>query len=136
MAKPEVIVRRWLDAIEARDLDAVVGSFSANARWQNVPSPPAVGHDAIRAMLGPILERSERVVWDLVTESYSDERAWLERVDRFLINGTEYAVRCNGVLEFDTEAGLITELRDYVDLAEWRERLASADLNHPGSSSI
>ena len=123
MVKPEVIVRRWLDAIEARDIDAVLDSFSTEGRWQNVPGPPAVGHDAIRSMLGPILQRSERVMWDLVTESYSDDRAWLERVDRFIINGTEYAVRCNGVLEFDTETGLITELRDYVDLAEWRARL-------------
>ena len=122
MTKPEVIVRRWLDAIEARDIDAVLETFSPEGRWQNVPSPPAVGRESIRAMLAPIMQRSERVVWDIVTESYSDERAWLERVDRFTIAGIEYAARCNGVLEFDTEAGLITELRDYVDLAEWRAR--------------
>lgn len=126
MTTTELVVRRWLDAIEARDVEAVVGCFSLDGTWQNVPSPPAVGHEAIRAMLTTILERSERVVWDIVTEAYSDGRAWLERVDRFFIDGTEYAVRCNGVLEIDTSAGVITELRDYVDLAEWRSRLAPA----------
>ena len=79
-------------------------------------------------MLAGILERSETVRWDVVSESYAPGRAWLERVDRFWIDGVEYAVECNGVLEIDEDTGLITELRDYVDLGEWRARLASAQL--------
>ena len=63
----------------------------------------------------------------MVTEAYTADRAWLERIDRFWIDGAEYAVRCNGVLEFDEESGLISELRDYVDLGEWRSRLAGVD---------
>jgi hypothetical protein len=51
-------------------------------------------------MLGRILRRSEAVRWDLVTESCSEDRAWLERVEWFRIDGTEYAARYNGVLEF------------------------------------
>ena len=73
-------------------------------------------------MLGRVLRRSDRVRWDVVSESYGDRRAWVERVDRFWIDGSEYAVRCNGVFEFDRDSGLITEVRDYVDLGEWRER--------------
>ena len=128
MIRPEVVVRRWLDAVEAQDVDAVLACFAADGSWQNVPGPPAVGRDAIRSMLATILERSERVAWDIVTESYSDNRAWVERVDRFFIDGAEYAVQCNGVLEIDTSVGLITELRDYVDLSEWRSRIAVAEL--------
>jgi len=123
MNTPAQIVRGFLDAVEARDVDAVLGFFSVDASWQNVPHPKAVGHDAIRAMLGGILDRSSKVAWDVVSEAYTADRAWLERVDRFWIGGTEYAVRCNGVLEIDAEAGVITELRDYVDLGEWRARL-------------
>ena len=77
-------------------------------------------------MLAPILQRSERVQWDVVTASFAEHRAWIERVDRFWIGGVEYAVRCNGVIDLDGESGLIRELRDYVDLGEWRERLRSA----------
>lgn len=122
------VVRSFLDAVEARDVDAVVAHFAAEATWQNVPHPPAEGWAGIRAMLARILERSETVRWDVVSESYAPGRAWLERVDRFWIDGVEYAVECNGVLEIDEDAGLITELRDYVDLGEWRARLASAQL--------
>lgn len=126
MTGSEALVRRWLAAIETRDLDAVVGCFSEDGRWQNVPGEPAIGRDAIRALLEPIFTRSERIAWDIVTESYTSDRAWLERVDRFVVDGVEHAVRCNGVLEIDAEADLITELRDYVDLTEWRDRIGPA----------
>jgi uncharacterized protein (TIGR02246 family) len=124
----QATVRRWLDAVQDRDIDEVLDCFSPNGSWQNVPHPPAIGQDAIRAMLEPILARSEQVMWDIVTESYGSDRAWLERVDRFVIDGTEYAVRCNGVLEIDPGLGLITAVRDYVDLGEWRSRITAANL--------
>lgn len=124
MNRPAEIVRGFLDAVEARDVNRVLTYFAPDASWQNVPHPPAEGRDEIRSMLAPILDRSSVVSWDLVTEAYGDERAWLERIDRFWIDDTEFAVRCNGVLEFDTKAGVITEIRDYVDLGEWRARLS------------
>ena len=128
MDGPAEVVSRFLAAVEARDVDALVSCFAGDGRWQNVPHPPAIGRDAIGAMLAPILSRSSAVVWDVVSEAYGPGRAWLERVDRFWIDGTEYAVRCNGVLEFDADSGLIVELRDYVDLGEWRARLSAAHL--------
>lgn len=117
------IVTRFLDAVEGRDLEGVVACFANDATWQNVPHPAAVGRGAIEAMLAPILARSDDVRWDVVSAAYDDRRAWLERVDRFWIDGVEHAVRCNGVFEVDPDAGVITEVRDYVDLGEWRARL-------------
>lgn len=126
MNRPAQLVERFLAAIAARDIDAVMTHFAPDATWQNVPHPPAVGHAGIAAMLGPILGRSTEVRWDIVSASYDGTRAWIERIDRFWIDGTEYAVRCNGVFETAPEAGVITEVRDYVDLGEWRDRLIEA----------
>jgi limonene-1,2-epoxide hydrolase len=126
MNRPTQLVQGFLAAIAARDIDAVLSHFSADATWQNVPHPQAVGHAGLAAMLGPILERSSDVRWDIISASYSDDRVWLERIDRFWIDGAEYAVHCNGVFEIDAAAGVITEVRDYVDLGEWRARLADA----------
>ncbi len=117
------IVRGFLDAVEGRDVEAVVACFTERGSWQNVPHPPAEGHEGLRAAFGPILARSDEVRWDVVTEAYEGRRAWLERVDRFWIDGVEHAVRCNGVFEVDPGAGLIAEVRDYVDLGEWRARM-------------
>ena len=124
MSEPAEIVHGFLAAVEAGDVDAVLTFFSEDGSWQNVPHPVAKGHDAIRAQLATIFERSSKIRWDIVSEAYSDRRAWIERVDRFWIDGEEYAVCCNGVLEIDPEASVITELRDYVDLGEWRARIA------------
>jgi limonene-1,2-epoxide hydrolase len=124
----EELVCVFLDAVEAQDLDAVLGCFSTEATWQNVPHPPARGPEGIRAVLEPILTRSSRVRWDIVTAAYHDDRAWLERVDRFWIDGREYSARCNGVIEREPGTGLILAFRDYVDLGEWRARLGDIDL--------
>jgi len=126
MNRPAQLIQSFLAAIAARDIDAVLTHFASDATWQNVPHPRAVGHDGIAAMLGPILARSSQVRWDVISASYDDTHAWLERIDRFWIDGTEYAVRCNGVFEIAPDAGVVTEVRDYVDLGEWRDRLALA----------
>ncbi|MQA13865.1 MAG: nuclear transport factor 2 family protein [Pseudonocardiaceae bacterium] len=119
----EEIVRRFLDAVHSRDPARVAACFTSDASYANVPHPPASGPEGVRAMFAPILDRSERVRWDIVSECYGTHRAWLERVDRFWIDGQEYAIECNGVYELDRDRGLITEVRDYVDVGVWRARL-------------
>lgn len=115
-------VAALLGAIESRDLRRVAEALSPDASWQNVPHPPLDGRDAVVGLLGGVITWSDRVVWEVVSESYEAGRAHLERVDRFLIDGEWHAVRCNGVFETDT-AGRVREVRDYVDLEEWRRRI-------------
>lgn len=117
------VVRRFLGAVQDRDCDAVAGCFTPTARYANVPHPPAVGPAAIRAVFARILPRCERVEWELVSSAYAGSRAWLERIDRFWIDGRLYAIECNGVFTVDPTGSLLAEVRDYVDLATWRERL-------------
>lgn len=113
----------FLAAVESRDLDAIGACFTPTARYANIPSPPAIGPAGIIDMFTPIMSRSERVQWDIVSASYDEGQAWLERVDRFWIDGREYSIECNGVYVVAPEGLLLTEVRDYVDLALWRERL-------------
>jgi limonene-1,2-epoxide hydrolase len=116
-------VRRFLAAIEARDVALAAACFAPGAPYQNVPHPPVHGPAGVASLLGPIVERSQRVQWDIVSEAYVPGRAHIERVDRFWIDGKEYAVGCHAVIEVDEAAGLITAFRDYVDLAPWRAQL-------------
>ena len=116
-------VRRLLDAVESRDLRALGSALAADATWANVPHEPAVGRDAVVAMLGGIITWADQVRWDVVSASYDRSLAWVERIDRFEIGGREHAVRCNGVFRVDDD-GAIVEVRDYVDLSEWRDRIA------------
>lgn len=120
------VTNRLFDALALRDMDRIVWCFADNASWANVPHEPAVGRDAIRDMFGFIVARCERLQWDIVSASYTGDTAWVERVDRFWLNGRELAVQCNGVFRVDERTELITEVRDYVDLAPWRALLAEA----------
>lgn len=117
------IVQALLAAIESRDLRAVSAMLSKDVTWQNVPHPAAVGHDAVMELLGAILGWSDAVHWKVHTSSYSGNQGWLERSDRFTIDGVEHAVECNGVFEVHATEDVVVSLRDYVDLGEWRGRV-------------
>jgi limonene-1,2-epoxide hydrolase len=116
-------VRRFFDGVEARDVARAAACFAPDAPYQNVPHPPVYGPAGVAGLLAPIVERSQRVRWDIISEAYVPGRAHVERVDRFWIDGTEYAVACHAVITVDEDAGLITAFRDYVDLAPWRAQL-------------
>tara|TARA_B100000686_G_C16210080_1_gene674965 strand:+ start:119 stop:517 length:399 start_codon:yes stop_codon:yes gene_type:complete len=122
------IIEGFLRHVESRDSEAVAACFTEDAHYRNMPGPPAIGKESIHQVFSKILGASEKVQWDVVTESYMPGIAWLERVDRFWINGIEYSVECNGVFLVDEEAGLITEVRDYLDIGVWREHAASSGL--------
>ena len=121
-----VAVRNLIEAIGQRDLDALTSCFTSAATYRNVPHTPAVGHDAIRALFAPLVRRCERIQWDIVSEAYAGNRAHIERLDRFWIDGQELVAPCHAVIVVDPDGCLIREFRDYVDLAPWRAALAGA----------
>jgi limonene-1,2-epoxide hydrolase len=121
-ASSRAAVTALLAAIESRDLRAVGRTLGPRASWQNVPHARITGRDEIVAFLAGILTWADDVSWDVLTARYDDRRAWIERVDRFRLDGEWFDVRCNGVFEVDEE-GLVAEVRDYVDLGEWRARV-------------
>ena len=128
MVKPVEIVENFFEVLSSRNLEQILLFFDERSVWQNVPHPPANGVAEISEMFRTIVERSSKIQWDIVTAAFEDDRAWLERVDRFWIDEVEYSVRCHGVFDFDTKSSTIISVRDYVDLGEWRERLREANL--------
>ncbi|CAB4872036.1 unannotated protein [freshwater metagenome] len=114
------VIRSFLNAVERRDADAAAACFADDAPYRNMPHPAVYGPAGVRAMLSNILAASSEVRWDVVAEAYADHRGHLERIDRFVIDGTECAVACHAVIEVDEARGLITSFRDYVDLTPWR----------------
>jgi len=116
-------IETLLQAIESRDLRAVRRALHPNACWQNVPHPAAEGREAVISLLGGILCWSQRVQWDVLHIAIDGMSGSLERVDRFWLEGNEYAVACHGVFAVDAETGTVISVRDYVDLGEWRQRV-------------
>ena len=129
MVKPVEIVESFLNTLPSMEMDKIMSFFDDRSSWQNVPHPQATGSEEIAEMFSPIITKSSSVRWDLINAVYESEKAWLERIDRFWIDDVEYSVQCNGVFELDTVNGIILSVRDYVDLGEWRDRLAQAELD-------
>jgi limonene-1,2-epoxide hydrolase len=116
-------IDRLLAAIESRDLRAVQAALHPNATWQNVPHPSAEGRPAVMALLANILCWSDQVCWDVISSSVDGQVGWYERVDRFWLLAEEYAVHCSGVFTVDPATNTVCEVKDYVDLGEWRDRV-------------
>jgi len=117
---------RFLAAVASLDAGTIASCLHPEVTWRNVPEPPAVGRDAVVAMLVGVLSRCSRARWDVVSEAYEGPTAWLERVDRFWIGEREVAVHCNGVFRFEAQSWTLLEVRDYADLHPWRATLAEA----------
>lgn len=117
-------VTALLTAVESRDLRRIEACLDPAATWQNVPHAPAVGRRAVLELLAPVVTWSQRVAWDVATIGATGEHVLVERLDRFWIDGVEYAVACNGVFTVDVGSGRVRAVRDYVDLGEWRARIA------------
>jgi limonene-1,2-epoxide hydrolase len=121
-------VHAWIRAVESGDVERVLETLAPDCSYRNVPEEPAVGRDAIRGLFARVLERSDRIVFDVISESYVAGHGFAERLDRFWIDGAEHVLACNGVFEVDLETGLITEVRDYLDLTGWRQQMVAAGL--------
>ena len=121
-ARTRRAVAAFLEAIESRDVRALRRTLAPDATWQNVPHASASGRDDVVAFLAGILTWADEVRWDVVSSSYVGRRAWLERIDRFHLDGEWFGVSCNGIIDVDG-AGLVQSVRDYVDLGEWRARV-------------
>lgn len=121
-----LITERLLAALASRDLRRIEAALSPECSWRNIPHPAAEGRDAVLALLSPIVTWSDRVRWDVLSAAYDETTAWLERADRFWIDGSEHTVLCTGVFDVDVETGTVRSVRDYVDLGEWRARMGPA----------
>ena len=114
----------------------IAEALTTDARWQNVPHQPAIGRDGVIALLAPITTWSDRVEWEVVSAAVVGNAVMAERIDRFWIGGDEHAVRCNGVFEVDPDTQLVSAVRDYVDVGEWRARIAPVYQRMVARSSI
>ncbi len=118
-------IEELLAAVESRDLRKVECALHPDAVWQNVPHAPAAGRESVIQMLASIICWSDKVQWDVLSASVKGDIGWYERLDRFWIDGAEYAVPCNGVFRVDPTTRTVCALRDYVDLGEWRSSVAA-----------
>ena len=111
------LVTAFCRAWSNRDVDEILGYFSEDAVYHNMPMPPMQGKPAIKTILQQIVSPTTWIEWETLNISESGNVVLTERLDRFEMGGKKVELPVAGV--FEIEGGKIKAWRDYFDMAAW-----------------
>ncbi|TMA26984.1 MAG: limonene-1,2-epoxide hydrolase [Deltaproteobacteria bacterium] len=123
MKNPTQIVTDFCNAVPRRNVEELVGFFSDDAVYHNIPIAPVKGRDAIAATLRGFLDPSTQAEFEVLSLAAAGNKVLTERIDRFTINGKQIALPVMGTFEVDAQ-GKISAWRDYFDLAQFTKQMS------------
>src|SRR5213594_3150183 len=103
MKNPTQIVTDFCNAVPRRNVEELVGFFSADAVYHNIPIAPVRGRDAIAATLRGFLDPATEAGFEVLAIAAIGDKVLTERVDRFTINGKQIALPVMGAFEVDAQ---------------------------------
>lgn len=121
--EPLEIVRSFIAAIEAKDIDRATAMVAESISYENMPMAPIVGREAVAATLGMFLEPATEVEWVMLRELVDGAVVMNERLDRFKIGDGWLELPVAGA--FEVVDGQITLWRDYFDMASYQRQMAA-----------
>jgi limonene-1,2-epoxide hydrolase len=121
---PIELVRRFCAAWADLDLDTLVGYFTDDAVYHNIPIAPVSGRDAIRTTIEGFTAGTERIEFRVGAIAADGPTVLTERVDVFVMPGATIELPVMGV--FEVRDGRIAAWRDYFDLNQFTSQLPSA----------
>lgn len=122
MATPRDVVRDFCNLFGAgASVDEIVGRFTPDAVYHNMPIDPVVGHDGIRGMLAMFLAPGASIEFRIVHIVAEGDVVLTERVDVFRMGDTTIELPVMGT--FEVRDGLIAAWRDYFDLNQYMSQL-------------
>ncbi len=115
----EKIVREFCAAWGRADLDHIMGAFTDDAVYHNIPMPALKGRAEIENFIkGLFATNSDGVDFDIKHQVTSGAVVLNERVDSMTIGDKGVALPVCGVFEL-TSDGKISAWRDYFDMAQF-----------------
>lgn len=116
-AQNEKLVRDFCAAWQRRDIEELVGFFTPDAVYHNMPMAPVSGHDGIRQVLQLFVPPAQSIDFEVLNLASSGPVVLAERVDRFVMGGKKVELPVVGV--FEIRDGKIALWRDYFDMQTW-----------------
>src|SRR5262249_44827679 len=113
MLDPEALVREFCAAWSRRDIDALLGYFTDDAVYHNMPMAPVSGKNSIREVLNMFVPGADAIEFEMLRVAARGSVVFAERVDRFRLGGKQVEVPVVGV--FEIRDGRIAAWRDYFD---------------------
>jgi len=120
---PETIVRQFCEAVKNLDVETLLGFFTEDAVYHNIPIDPVQGREAIGATLGMFLGPATKAEFEILAIASNGGTVLTERIDRFEIGGKSIALPVMGAFEVTPEGG-ISAWRDYFDMAQFTSQMS------------
>jgi limonene-1,2-epoxide hydrolase len=121
--KPIEVVTEFCNAVPRRNVEELVGFFSDDAIYHNIPIAPVQGREAIAATLRGFLDPASEAEFEVLAIAGQGRSVLTERIDRFTIHGKNIALPVMGTFEVDAQ-GKISAWRDYFDLAQFTKQMS------------
>jgi limonene-1,2-epoxide hydrolase len=122
MATNEQIVSDFLEAWGRLDVEELVGFFTEDAVYHNIPVRPAVGKAAIRKVITALLKGVTAIRFEVHYQASAGNVVINERTDHTEMGDKKFPLPVSGV--FEIENGKIKAWRDYFDLAMFNSAMA------------
>lgn len=116
----EQLILDFCNAWSRRNIDELLGYFTPDAVYHNIPLEPLKGIDAIRSTLEMFAAPAEHIEFEMLALASNGDLVFTERVDRFRILGKDVALPVAGV--FEVRNGKIVAWRDYFDMQTWMKQ--------------
>ena len=123
MSRAEDVVRDFCQAFSRCKVEELLGFFSDDAVYHNIPIDPVKGRAAIEATLRQFVDPNGSAEFEIKALACTGGTVLTERVDRFVLNGKRVELPVMGAFEVGPD-GKIRAWRDYFDLSQFTKQLA------------
>jgi limonene-1,2-epoxide hydrolase len=118
----EQLVADFCAAWSRRDAEELLGYFTEEAIYHNIPMAPVTGVEQIRAVFNLFLPTATEVQWTIHAIASNGDLVFTERTDRFVMGDKSVDLPVAGI--FEIRGGKIAAWRDYFDLNTWTSALS------------
>ena len=120
---PARVVRDFCETVARLDLEALIGFFTEDAVYHNIPMEPVRGHAEIKSTLAQFMSPGGEASFDITALAVDGNKVLTERVDILSMGGRRIEIGVMGVFEITPE-GKISAWRDYFDLNTFMQQMA------------
>lgn len=124
MTPNEKTIRDFIAAWSRLNVEELVGYFTDDGVYHNMPMQPVKGREALKQFIGGFLSGWSKTEWEILTLVAASDTVIAERVDRTVANGKKIDLPCCGV--FEMRGGKIAVWRDYFDLNTYMRAIGAA----------
>jgi limonene-1,2-epoxide hydrolase len=119
----EKVVSEFCNAWPRKNIEELLGFFTDDAVYHNIPMEPARGKAAIKAVINTFLPMAKSLHFKVLHTASAGNVVFNERVDVFdLGNGKTISLPVAGV--FEVSGGKIAAWRDYFDMAMYTKQMS------------